>query len=132
MLCFWVFFLHFLLLGFFFFAVCHQKPLAEVEARLRQEALVGLGRGEVLGKDGSSRYEALVFDRSGSTSVRPSASQQKRLIQEIKMVLRVLVLYIPLPMFWALFDQQVCANMEGAKVMLSRDVQCYRPPDIIG
>uniref|UniRef100_I3KK53 Solute carrier family 15 member 2 n=1 Tax=Oreochromis niloticus TaxID=8128 RepID=I3KK53_ORENI len=29
-----------------------------------------------------------------------------RLIQEIKMVLRVLVLYIPLPMFWALFDQQ--------------------------
>uniref|UniRef100_A0A8C6U4W4 Solute carrier family 15 member 2 n=1 Tax=Neogobius melanostomus TaxID=47308 RepID=A0A8C6U4W4_9GOBI len=31
----------------------------------------------------------------------------KRLIQEIKMVLRVLVLYIPLPMFWALFDQQM-------------------------
>uniref|UniRef100_A0A8C1GWC5 Solute carrier family 15 member 2 n=1 Tax=Cyprinus carpio TaxID=7962 RepID=A0A8C1GWC5_CYPCA len=30
----------------------------------------------------------------------------KRLIQEIKMVFRVLVLYIPLPMFWALFDQQ--------------------------
>ncbi|XP_033843347.1 solute carrier family 15 member 2 [Periophthalmus magnuspinnatus] len=30
----------------------------------------------------------------------------KRLIQEVKMVLRVLVLYIPLPMFWALFDQQ--------------------------
>uniref|UniRef100_A0A671TF84 Solute carrier family 15 member 2-like n=1 Tax=Sinocyclocheilus anshuiensis TaxID=1608454 RepID=A0A671TF84_9TELE len=31
----------------------------------------------------------------------------KRLIQEIQMVFRVLVLYIPLPMFWALFDQQV-------------------------
>uniref|UniRef100_A0A4W5QC14 Solute carrier family 15 member 2 n=1 Tax=Hucho hucho TaxID=62062 RepID=A0A4W5QC14_9TELE len=31
----------------------------------------------------------------------------RRLIHEIKMVLRVLVLYIPLPMFWALFDQQV-------------------------
>uniref|UniRef100_A0A673JY71 Solute carrier family 15 member 2-like n=1 Tax=Sinocyclocheilus rhinocerous TaxID=307959 RepID=A0A673JY71_9TELE len=30
----------------------------------------------------------------------------KRLIQEIQMVFRVLVLYIPLPMFWALFDQQ--------------------------
>ncbi|KAM4609390.1 solute carrier family 15 member 2 [Polymixia lowei] len=29
-----------------------------------------------------------------------------RLIQEIKMVLRVLLLFIPLPMFWALFDQQ--------------------------
>lgn len=42
--------------------------------------------------------------------MRPPASQQKRLIQEIKMVLRVLVLYIPLPMFWALFDQQVGAN----------------------
>uniref|UniRef100_A0A671XM18 Solute carrier family 15 member 2 n=1 Tax=Sparus aurata TaxID=8175 RepID=A0A671XM18_SPAAU len=43
----------------------------------------------------------------------------KRLIQEIKMVLRVLVLYIPLPMFWALFDQysnvncslQACSNL---------------------
>uniref|UniRef100_A0A8B9LX01 Solute carrier family 15 member 2 n=1 Tax=Astyanax mexicanus TaxID=7994 RepID=A0A8B9LX01_ASTMX len=31
----------------------------------------------------------------------------KRLIQEIKMVLRVLLLYIPLPMFWALFDHLV-------------------------
>ncbi|XP_077583787.1 solute carrier family 15 member 2 [Stigmatopora nigra] len=30
----------------------------------------------------------------------------KLLIAQIKMVLRVLVLYIPLPMFWALFDQQ--------------------------
>ncbi|XP_073702407.1 solute carrier family 15 member 2 isoform X2 [Garra rufa] len=30
----------------------------------------------------------------------------KRLIEEIKMVLRVQILYIPLPMFWALFDQQ--------------------------
>ncbi|MBN3316088.1 S15A1 protein, partial [Atractosteus spatula] len=30
----------------------------------------------------------------------------KRLIAQIKMVLKVLFLYIPLPMFWALFDQQ--------------------------
>ncbi|KAJ1190130.1 hypothetical protein NDU88_006869 [Pleurodeles waltl] len=30
----------------------------------------------------------------------------KKLIKEIKMVTRVLFLYIPLPMFWALFDQQ--------------------------
>ncbi|XP_069472793.1 solute carrier family 15 member 2 [Ambystoma mexicanum] len=30
----------------------------------------------------------------------------KRLIKEVKMVSRVLCLYIPLPMFWALFDQQ--------------------------
>lgn len=32
---------------------------------------------------------------------------QKLLIAQVKMVLRVLFLYIPLPMFWALFDQQV-------------------------
>ncbi|MGH0164948.1 UNVERIFIED_CONTAM: hypothetical protein FKN15_048075, partial [Acipenser sinensis] len=31
---------------------------------------------------------------------------RKSLITEIKMVSRVLFLYIPLPMFWALFDQQ--------------------------
>ncbi|XP_059503511.1 solute carrier family 15 member 2 isoform X2 [Stegostoma tigrinum] len=30
----------------------------------------------------------------------------KHLIEEIKMVTRVLFLYLPLPMFWALFDQQ--------------------------
>nr|APX43179.1 solute carrier family 15 member 2 [Sphyrna tiburo] len=30
----------------------------------------------------------------------------KQLIKEIKMVTRVLFLYLPLPMFWALFDQQ--------------------------
>lgn len=29
------------------------------------------------------------------------------------MVLRVLLLFIPLPMFWALFDQQVGANAPG-------------------
>lgn len=32
---------------------------------------------------------------------------QKQLIAQTKMVLKVLFLYIPLPMFWALFDQQV-------------------------
>ncbi|KAK7882674.1 hypothetical protein WMY93_028848 [Mugilogobius chulae] len=51
----------------------------------------------------------------GSLKVRPRKQHwldwaedkyPKRLIQEIKMVMRVLVLYIPLPMFWALFDQQ--------------------------
>ncbi|TNN27707.1 Solute carrier family 15 member 2 [Liparis tanakae] len=36
----------------------------------------------------------------------------KRLIQEVKMVLRVLVLYVPLPMFWALFDQQVSEDQD--------------------
>uniref|UniRef100_A0AAX7USU5 Solute carrier family 15 member 2 n=1 Tax=Astatotilapia calliptera TaxID=8154 RepID=A0AAX7USU5_ASTCA len=41
-----------------------------------------------------------------------------RLIQEIKMVLRVLVLYIPLPMFWALFDQQSFYRMLNALLIL--------------
>lgn len=31
-------------------------------------------------------------------------------IEDVKAALRVLVLYIPLPIFWALFDQQVCTN----------------------
>jgi len=36
---------------------------------------------------------------------------QKLLIAQVKMVLKVLFLYIPLPMFWALFDQQVTNPM---------------------
>ncbi|XP_071598455.1 solute carrier family 15 member 1 [Heliangelus exortis] len=35
-----------------------------------------------------------------------SEKYDKRLIAQVKMVLKVLFLYIPLPMFWALFDQQ--------------------------
>ncbi|NWI95086.1 S15A1 protein, partial [Pitta sordida] len=35
-----------------------------------------------------------------------SEKYDKRLIAQSKMVLKVLFLYIPLPMFWALFDQQ--------------------------
>ncbi|NXC35799.1 S15A1 protein, partial [Campylorhamphus procurvoides] len=35
-----------------------------------------------------------------------SEKYDKRLINQTKMVLKVLFLYIPLPMFWALFDQQ--------------------------
>ncbi|KAM9203380.1 solute carrier family 15 member 1 [Mergus octosetaceus] len=35
-----------------------------------------------------------------------SEKYSKRLITQTKMVLKVLFLYIPLPMFWALFDQQ--------------------------
>uniref|UniRef100_A0A8C5TYF7 Solute carrier family 15 member 1 n=1 Tax=Malurus cyaneus samueli TaxID=2593467 RepID=A0A8C5TYF7_9PASS len=36
-----------------------------------------------------------------------SEKYDKRLIAQTKMVLKVLFLYIPLPMFWALFDQQI-------------------------
>lgn len=32
----------------------------------------------------------------------------KPFINDIKATLRVLVLFIPIPIFWALFDQQVC------------------------
>ncbi|KAM4024647.1 solute carrier family 15 member 2 isoform 2-T2 [Anomaloglossus baeobatrachus] len=35
-----------------------------------------------------------------------SEKHSKKLITEVKMVTKVLFLYIPLPMFWALFDQQ--------------------------
>ena len=31
----------------------------------------------------------------------------RQLIQDIKQVLGVLLLYVPIPVFWALFDQQV-------------------------
>lgn len=52
--------------------------------------------------------------RRTSTPRQPSlttfssfSGSQKLLIAQVKMVLKVLFLYIPLPMFWALFDQQV-------------------------
>ena len=46
-------------------------------------------------------------------------SLQKTLIRDLKYVLRVLIMYIPLPLFWALFDQQgsrwtlMCQQMNG-------------------
>lgn len=43
--------------------------------------------------------------------------QQERLISQIKMVTKVMFLYIPLPMFWALFDQQVV--WRGISVQMS-------------
>ncbi|NWV37289.1 S15A1 protein, partial [Grantiella picta] len=42
-----------------------------------------------------------------------SEKYDKRLIAQTKMVLKVLFLYIPLPMFWALFDQQVKWKLFG-------------------
>lgn len=32
----------------------------------------------------------------------------QQLIKDIKQILHVLVLYLPIPIFWALYDQQVC------------------------
>ncbi|XP_028835048.1 solute carrier family 15 member 1-like [Denticeps clupeoides] len=48
-----------------------------------------------------------------------SEKYDKLLIEQVKMVVKVLFLYIPLPMFWALFDQQgsrwtlQATNMDG-------------------
>lgn len=43
----------------------------------------------------------------------------RQLIQDIKQVLRVLLLYVPIPVFWALFDQQVwTAFLYNSKVEL--------------
>lgn len=36
------------------------------------------------------------------------AGYDAKLIEDVKALLRVLLLYLPLPVFWALFDQQVC------------------------
>ena len=33
-----------------------------------------------------------------------------KLVEDIKIILRVFVLYIPLPLFWGLFKQQVCRH----------------------
>lgn len=36
-----------------------------------------------------------------------SDKYEPKLINDVKILLKILVLYIPLPFFWALFDQQV-------------------------
>lgn len=73
----------------------------EVSKRIRTQRSPVQNQIEVPSGERWFATQVISFDR---TSVVVS---QKRLIQEIKMVLRVLVLYIPLPMFWALYDQQV-------------------------
>jgi hypothetical protein len=42
-----------------------------------------------------------------------SSSPQKHLIMDVKALTRILFLYIPLPMFWALLDQQVIVGFES-------------------
>uniref|UniRef100_A0A8C2CYE5 Solute carrier family 15 member 1 n=1 Tax=Cyprinus carpio TaxID=7962 RepID=A0A8C2CYE5_CYPCA len=51
-------------------------------------------------------YSSLCSCVHRSYSHRHSVFLPKLLIAQVKMVLKVLFLYIPLPMFWALFDQQ--------------------------
>uniref|UniRef100_A0A8V0Z7C0 Solute carrier family 15 member 2 n=1 Tax=Gallus gallus TaxID=9031 RepID=A0A8V0Z7C0_CHICK len=58
------------------------------------------------------------------------ASEQysKQLIAEVKMVTRVLFLFLPLPMFWALFDQQVQYNtLQGIYVLQPDQMQFLNP-----
>lgn len=59
---------HFVLqLAFFYFAVCHQKPLEQLKVRREEETLVGLGWGEVLGKNEATAWISLwVFFRAFS------------------------------------------------------------------
>ena len=39
------------------------------------------------------------------------AKYSNQLIEDTKILLKVLVLYLPLPIYWALFDQQVRSEM---------------------
>lgn len=41
----------------------------------------------------------------------------KTFIDDVKAALRVLVLYIPLPIFWALFDQQVILKFHSVCIL---------------
>lgn len=82
-----------------------------------------------------------VSDRSRIWSVCLSLQLQEQLIAQIKMVTKVLFLYIPLPMFWALFDQQVMwnyvfvqlhlANIRGGTTMHRTIVSYLAPKNIL-
>ncbi|NXL94615.1 S15A1 protein, partial [Alectura lathami] len=52
------------------------------------------------------RHRSKVYPKREHWLDWASEKYDKRLIVQTKMVLKVLFLYIPLPMFWALFDQQ--------------------------
>uniref|UniRef100_A0A8B9QB87 Solute carrier family 15 member 2 n=1 Tax=Apteryx owenii TaxID=8824 RepID=A0A8B9QB87_APTOW len=54
-----------------------------------------------------------------------SEKYSKKLIGEVKMVTRVLFLFIPLPMFWALFDQQGSRWTLQATKMNSLNSHCF-------
>ncbi|XP_056287021.1 solute carrier family 15 member 1b [Pseudoliparis swirei] len=52
------------------------------------------------------RHRASEFPKRDHWMDWSEGKYEKLLIAQVKMVLKVLFLYIPLPMFWALFDQQ--------------------------
>jgi solute carrier family 15 oligopeptide transporter 1 len=65
------------------------------------------------GRKGSSQKEAHWMDHANE-------AYPKHLVEDVKLLLKVLVIYIPLPMFWALYDQQgsrwtfQATHMDGA------------------
>ena len=46
---------------------------------------------------------------------RAKGAYSDQLIEDTKIFLKVLVLYLPLPIYWALFDQQVCKSLKDEK-----------------
>lgn len=48
-----------------------------------------------------------------------SDKYDNKLIEEIKIMLKVLVLFLPVPIYWALYDQQVSKNLNRFILWLS-------------
>uniref|UniRef100_A0A673C0Y7 Solute carrier family 15 member 1 n=1 Tax=Sphaeramia orbicularis TaxID=375764 RepID=A0A673C0Y7_9TELE len=65
--------------------------------------------------------------RSSQYPKREHWMDWKLLIAQVKMVLKVLFLYIPLPMFWALFDQQVWTTLPGILTIQPDQMQTVNP-----
>ena len=42
-------------------------------------------------------------------------------MEDVRMLLRVLVMLLPLPVFWALFDQQVSCSVDNILVHVTTD-----------
>lgn len=117
--------------------VCYFQPLQEpLSEHSKAPALAGLGSGEIPSKLKLQEHFVALWSLSNwiSTGVRElccyccalcckqerhigsvwqlvllilSSSLQTQLIMDVKALTRILFLYTPLPMFWALLDQQV-------------------------
>ena len=47
-------------------------------------------------------------------------------MEDVRMLLRVLVMLLPLPVFWALFDQQVSCSVDNILVHVTTEQTCSR------
>uniref|UniRef100_H0XE89 Solute carrier family 15 member 1 n=1 Tax=Otolemur garnettii TaxID=30611 RepID=H0XE89_OTOGA len=79
------------------------QPQGNVMAKVVK--CIGVSVSEALSQKGRNRNGPGVYDTHPWSKERIK-SDEERLICQIKMVTKVMFLYIPLPMFWALFDQQ--------------------------